>query len=178
MAAVTVKVNGFEYNLKGEEDEKYLKGIAEYVNSKIKELIEKNPKLNGSSAIVLAAINITDELFKGDIQYDNLTKEFKIIKGENIKLMNKISELKDPDNIIKNAKKEVESYKSQCEIMEEQFKKLKEQNKVLIDRNKEINYQLQSYKYRVLDMEKKYMDLQYKLVSAQAKDNVLLRNKK
>ena len=49
MIKVTVKINGKDYNLVGREDEKYLKDLAEYVNSRISEVKGKNPLLSFSS---------------------------------------------------------------------------------------------------------------------------------
>ena len=81
MSSVIVKINGIEYNLKGQEDEKYMKSVAEYVNTKIMELLDKNPKLNQPSATVLAAINISDELYKSDMEYEVLAEKYNSIKN-------------------------------------------------------------------------------------------------
>mgnify|MGYP000945613319 FL=1 len=64
MNVVSVRINGVEYNLKGEEQEEYLLKAAGYVDKKIKAVMEKNCMLNTSSAAVLSALNIVDDLFK------------------------------------------------------------------------------------------------------------------
>lgn len=190
MSSVVVKVNGIEYNLKGRENEEYLKGIAEYIDSKIQELCEKNPKLSYSAATVLAGINVADELFKSDLQCEKLEKECKSLKENHKKLEEEFNikvkeietlneKLKEMENInSKDLIKEVEDYKSQLDIMEEQYKKTKEQNKTLMSRNKEVNFQLNNYKYKVLDLEKKYMDINFKLAREKSGQNILLNTKK
>ena len=48
--------------------------IAQYVNSKIKQVHSRNSKLSPDKAAVLAAINIADELSKLQEEYDDLVK--------------------------------------------------------------------------------------------------------
>ena len=190
MNSVVVKVNGIEYNLKGKESEQYLKSIAEYIDTKIQELCEKNPKLSYSAATVLAGINVADELFKSDLEYEALEKEHKALKEEYLKLKNQCNDkLKEADDLQAKIKelegrsskdliKEVENYKAQFNIMEEQYKKTEELNKSLMNKNKEINFQLNNYRYKVLDLEKKYMDINFKLVREKNEQNVLLNTRK
>jgi Uncharacterized protein conserved in bacteria len=177
MSSVIVKINGIEYNLKGQEDEKYMKSVADYVNTKIMELLDKNPKLNQPSATVLAAINIADELYKSDIEYEALAEEYKEIKKENERLKNELLELNQAKDILEELREESEKHKLEGQEIEKEYKELREKNKVLFNRNKEINQQLHSYKYKVLDLEKKYMDIQFKLASEKGKENLLLKNK-
>ncbi|WP_238884832.1 cell division protein ZapA [Clostridium sp. YIM B02551] len=177
MSSVIVKINGIEYNLKGQEDEKYMKSVAEYVNTKIMELLDKNPKLNQPSATVLAAINISDELYKSDMEYEVLAEKYKRIKKENEQLKNEILELNQSKDILEELKKEAERQKLEGQEIEKEYKELRDKNKVLFNRNKEISQQLHNYKYKVLDLEKKYMDIQFKLASEKGKDNLLLKNK-
>ena len=41
MNVITVKINGLEYNLKGEESEEYLHKVAIYADKKIKGILDK-----------------------------------------------------------------------------------------------------------------------------------------
>lgn len=77
MNTVTVIINDVEYNLRGKEDEKYLLDVAAYVDTKIKEISGTNKKLSTSSAAVLTAVNIADELFKCDLEIGDITKKKK-----------------------------------------------------------------------------------------------------
>jgi cell division protein ZapA len=60
----TVKINGQEYVLAGEEPEEYMHEVAIYVDKKMSEIHRKYDKLSTSMVAVLAAVNIADELLK------------------------------------------------------------------------------------------------------------------
>ena len=60
-----VNIYGTEYPIKGTTDVEYIKKVAQYVDSKMKE-VNKNISIDSSLKVaILAALNITDELFKG-----------------------------------------------------------------------------------------------------------------
>ena len=88
MATVTVRINGMEYNLKGKEDEAYLKQLASYVEEKLQEILNKNNKLSVSAASVLTAINLADDSFKSKKETNNFLDDNETLKAE-IKVMNK-----------------------------------------------------------------------------------------
>lgn len=48
----------------GEEDENYIKNVAEFVDSKVREIVDQTKTISTLRAVILAAINISDELFK------------------------------------------------------------------------------------------------------------------
>nr|WP_278001134.1 cell division protein ZapA [Clostridium botulinum] len=80
MNIITVKINGVEYNLKGEEQEDYLHKVARYVDKKIADILDNNPKLSTSSASILTAINAVDDGLKKEEQIENLQLEIDKLK--------------------------------------------------------------------------------------------------
>ena len=60
----TVRINGHDYVLAGEEPEEYMHEVAIYVDKKMSEIHRKYDKLSTSMVAVLAAVNIADELLK------------------------------------------------------------------------------------------------------------------
>ena len=62
----TVKVNifGSEYPIKSEADPEYVKRVAKYVDRKMREISDKIDIRSTSKVAILAALNITDELFQ------------------------------------------------------------------------------------------------------------------
>ena len=60
----TVRINGQDYVLAGDEPEEYMHEVAIYVDKKMSEIHRKYDKLSTSMVAVLAAVNITDELLK------------------------------------------------------------------------------------------------------------------
>ncbi|WP_317411464.1 cell division protein ZapA, partial [Clostridium baratii] len=94
MVKVTVNINGVDYNLRGKESEEYLKDIASYVDERIKEVLGKNPVLSISQASVLAAVNITDELYKTDSEIRNIVGLKNNLEKEKATLFKTIEDLK------------------------------------------------------------------------------------
>ena len=59
-----VNIYGTEYPIKGTTDVEYIKRVAQYVDTKMRE-VNKNISIDSSLKVsILAALNITDELFK------------------------------------------------------------------------------------------------------------------
>ncbi len=59
-----VSIFGHEYTVKAPADSTYIKNIAEYVDTKMREVQEGMPDVQSTERIaILAAMNISDELF-------------------------------------------------------------------------------------------------------------------
>jgi len=67
-----VNIFGSQYALKVEQNEAYLKEVAEYVDQKMRE-IDRSQAINSNLKIaILAALNIADELFQSQQYRDRL----------------------------------------------------------------------------------------------------------
>jgi len=162
MNKVNIKINGMEYNLKGEEREEYLQKVALYVDTKLKNIMENNSKLSLSSAAVLTAVNSVDDLFKCDLAYKDLCEEielsekkqksqndeiedskkkFKNIEKNNNELKEKIKNI-NLEAIYKNHNLEIEkcnlAYKDICEEKQLSEKKQKSQKDEIEDSRKQL----------------------------------------
>ena len=104
MNTVTIKINGIEYNLKGRENEKYLLQIAEYVDGKVKDIMGNNKKLSSTAAATLVSLNIADELFKADMEIENLIKDRNTLEEKKIIFSERIKEIKSEYDKIINEK--------------------------------------------------------------------------
>jgi cell division protein ZapA len=91
---VLVKINGSEYTIIGEEAEDHLFLISRYLDRKIKETLSVNPKHSNTSAAVLTALMITDELFKFRKENTELKKVISEPEEKLKALSNEIEELK------------------------------------------------------------------------------------
>ena len=69
--SVIVNIFGEDYPIKGDTDNEYTKRIAGYLDKKMKEVADRLPTKTYSKVAVLAAMNITDELFKEKIDKEN-----------------------------------------------------------------------------------------------------------
>ncbi|MCH7618858.1 MAG: cell division protein ZapA [Candidatus Marinimicrobia bacterium] len=73
---VKVGIYGKEYTVKGQADSSYIESVAEYVDSKMKEVDANVPFESSLRVAILAAMNITDELFS--------QKSLKSVKNDDI----------------------------------------------------------------------------------------------
>jgi len=59
-----VEIFGERYTLRSSDAPEHLQRVAEYVDSKFRELVKQSPSLVPSKVAVLVSVNIADELFK------------------------------------------------------------------------------------------------------------------
>ncbi len=61
--SVKVNIYGTEYPVKGEAEAGYIEEVARYVDGKMKEVADSLSVKSTTKVAILAALNITDELF-------------------------------------------------------------------------------------------------------------------
>lgn len=62
--SIRVQIFGMEYSLKSDNSEEYVNEVAQYVDTKIRNLSENTTVKSQTKIAVLAALNIADELFR------------------------------------------------------------------------------------------------------------------
>lgn len=100
MNIITVKINGMEYNLRGEENNEYLQMIAQYVDNKINSIMLKNTKLSRPDATILAAINLGDEVFKNKESFERASENYKVLSREHKELISETQIMKRDYEVI------------------------------------------------------------------------------
>lgn len=90
---VTMNICGEEYTLVAEEAPSYMQRVAKYVDGKMSELTGA-AKISRNDAAVLAAVNITDELFKAQEAAENLRRQLKTYLDEANQAKSEASELR------------------------------------------------------------------------------------
>ena len=88
-----VTIDGQEYTLVAGEDTAYMKKVADHVDAKVRE-IRENGKISGNDAVILAALNISDEYFKQVEAAEALRGQIKTYLEEAKDLENQLSEAK------------------------------------------------------------------------------------
>ncbi len=87
---LTQTINGRMYTFVSEETPEYMEKLCAYVNENVTKVKQKNPTLLGERPIVLAALNICDELFKANIggkaMYEKAQKNYNELVAENKRL--------------------------------------------------------------------------------------------
>ncbi len=94
MNIITVKINGMEYNLRGEENNEYLQMVAQYIDNKINSLMIKNTKISRPDATILAAINLGDEVFKHKEAFERVNENYKLLSREHKELISETEMIK------------------------------------------------------------------------------------
>lgn len=175
---VYVRINGSEYTITGEEAEDYLFLISRFLDKKIRETLSANPKHSNTSAAVLAALTITDDLFKlrkenaelkdvikePEDKLEELSTEFEKIREAYINVCNeyesfkqKIDKEKDDVATLQNAYNELyENYMKKSEeydnLLNESLQ-FQEQNSTFEKEIAELNERLRELKDELLERE-------------------------
>lgn len=67
-----VTLAGQEFKINSEDSEAYIQSLAKYVNKSIQELQHEYPGLSVGNCVLLASLNMADELFKLRADYEAL----------------------------------------------------------------------------------------------------------
>jgi len=198
MNVVTIKINGVEYNLKGDEREEYLHMVASYVDKKIKNIMGNNDKLSTSSAAILTALNLGDDMFKSDSlckellskdeilakhdkelsrQLEDLKKQLNHMEDYNQELLNKCKSTEKNEHV-KTLEEQNAEMQQRLEIMQDTTKICIEENRKIKAENKEMKFTLQSYKYKIIDSQNKLIEYQISLAKQKKINNPLLTSNK
>lgn len=166
MNTVTIKINGIEYNLRGKENEAYLVNVAGYVDGKVKEIMNNNPRLSSTAVATLAALNIADELFKSDKEVDDYSKKYTSLEERHLTLRERLKEIKaETEGIIEDKDTEIEILK----LTEEELSKKIEVMELQCD-------EAQALKYKIEELEKenqKIKELEEEIVKIEFQNNTL-----
>ncbi|MFL0251696.1 cell division protein ZapA [Clostridium neuense] len=132
MNVITIKINGIEYSLRGEEKEEYLRTVEKYVDKKIKNIMENNEKLSTADAAILTALNVADDMFKTGYENDELVDQVEIYKKRESDLK---SELQKSKNEIEEIKK---NNQIECDKLNESLLKSNNEKNELLAEIKEL----------------------------------------
>ncbi len=72
--SVEVQILGQSYSIKTDADEAHIRALAMYLDKKLKEIYSTSPNINPLKALIISALNITDELFNMKMEQENLDK--------------------------------------------------------------------------------------------------------
>lgn len=203
MNIITVKINGMEYNLKGEENDEYLHMVAKFVDKRIRTLMENNSKLGSGDATILAALNMGDELLKNKESYERLSENYTKVANDNKVLISELEQMKKQieslENINKELKEQVENLSdnqdlrlkeemqkidSEMEVMTEVSNEIKSENekltmlnKKLAARNRELRSDICDKTRNIKELAKELDNKNEELIKEKLKKNPLLKIK-
>ncbi len=82
-SSIDVEIFGSVYHVRGEQDAKYLRQLADVVDGKMREISHHLPVVDSGKIAILAALNLADELLQCNNQQ----------QGERVAMMEKVEEL-------------------------------------------------------------------------------------
>ena len=141
---IVVNIAGMDYTLISDQDENQIEQIADYVDKKIKEI--DNDKLTRENQLVLASLNIADEMYKLLIKHKNLRKEAEEPIENYPKIKEAYEDLEEENQLIKD-----DFEKSKKDFMESMKK-----NKI----NKSKDENLQKLRENLISLQEENLDLQ------------------
>ena len=74
MRSIEVKILGQSYSIRTDDDEAYIKGLAQYVDEKLKEIYSIAPNITQGKAAIMAAFGIADEFFKLRMEQEDMDR--------------------------------------------------------------------------------------------------------
>jgi cell division protein ZapA len=74
MGSVEVVILGQKYTIKGDAPEEYIRKLASYVDTRLKEVNSSVPNAMPVKALILTSLNIADELFRMKTEQEKVTK--------------------------------------------------------------------------------------------------------
>lgn len=152
--AVTVKIANQDYTITGEEEKDYVLSLASHVDEQISIAMEKAPKINNVTPVVLASINIANQYFKEKEKNNELMKQLTegcvnkeefdernslLINEQNENIDKLFERIQQLDNIINEKNKEVYDAKKELEAKNAENEKLN----ALINQFQNDMYELQ-----------------------------------
>lgn len=121
---VIVRINGSEYTLMGEDSEDYLFSIANYVDKKVKEILQSNSKHSTTSAAILTSLTLADDLFKARREIEVHKSSMRVPEEKMKEFQREYEELK---LAYMGVCKEYEAFRQEQESNTEDINKLREE---------------------------------------------------
>lgn len=195
---VIVRINGAEYTLKGDESEDYLFSIANYLDKRMKELLHMNPKHSNTSAAILTALTVTDELFKAKREVEVLKRSIaepeerlSELRGEYRKLHDAYADLqREYESLMEmqnNFENEAATVKDEYNELygsymkkNDDFERLIRENAYLKEQNERLEKRLTETEDKISSLKDQLLENQIELVKSRKdlKDLKEIQNKK
>ena len=77
-----VMICGEDYTIRSDSSPDHTRAVAAYVDAKITEVLESAAVVESHKAAILAALQITDELFTARAEHEEMAEKMKLLSGE------------------------------------------------------------------------------------------------
>ncbi|MBR0359747.1 MAG: cell division protein ZapA [Clostridia bacterium] len=155
MNRINITINSRVYTVVAEEEEGYLKRLCDYVNEKVKLVINEGTHVMGEKPLVLAALNICDEYFKL-LDSTNPVQNISEIIAKNKQLEAELRELRKDGG---NAAEKIEELRSEAALAEKMFDETEEKVKFLEGQIRLMESRLKQQRGEFAIREKELLDM-------------------
>lgn len=122
---LNIYVAGQTFPIITNEEENYIKKLAETVDTKIKSIQNSNPKLNRDGCATVAALDYCDEKLKLNKDVKNLRKQIKDYLEDSEKLRNEVKKLERENEKLNNIINKNEAFTNKVQEKKEEINKSK-----------------------------------------------------
>lgn len=155
MNRINITINSRVYTVVANEEEGYLKRLCDYVNEKVKLVLNEGTHVMGEKPLVLAALNICDEYFKlldSTAPYENMSE----IIAKNKQLEAEIRELRKDSS---NAQEKIDELVSEAKLTEKMFDENEQKVKFLEGQISTLESRLKKQRSEFAIREKELLDM-------------------
>ncbi len=160
---ISVKIFGNEYVMLGNDSEEYVKGLAEKVDSIMKEIARSNSKYSPTMVAVLTALNLSDVLYKTQQELSETADKLEALQTEMQRPFEEVSMLTQELEAIKEQYSKMQGDYTRTQI---EFGKINREWVKAQDEMKDIKCELDVSKETITDLQNKLFDNQIELLKA------------
>ena len=164
---VQVEIAGMTFHVIGEDDESYVKALADEANERIREVESHNYRLNDVQVYILSLLNALDEKNKqarAQEAADALAGDSQGVKEklEEIDALNK--RLKENSNALEAKDNRIRESEARLKALDDEKKKLEREKAALTEEKEAAEEKLKAKDDKIRELEEKNYETQMRLV--------------
>ncbi|WP_054251330.1 cell division protein ZapA [Neofamilia massiliensis] len=174
---IRVEIDGINFTVSGNADEKYVRGLADFINNAIAENEKSKPYLSKLEGIILLSLNLKDQLEKEKAKYVDLESSMdSSYQAENLKKISILeSQIESLKKDLRDRDIDIKDYKSQAQTFD---RRLAGKDKIIEDLEGKLAEQKEKYDSYIedYDLMKNKLEIQESLNYDRNKEIITLKN--
>lgn len=174
---IRVEIDGINFTVSGNADEKYVRGLADFINNAIAENEKSKPYLSKLEGIILLSLNLKDQLEKEKAKYVDLESSMdSSYQAENLKKISILeSQIESLKKDLKDRDIDIKDYKSEAQTFD---RRLAGKDKIIEDLEGKLAEQKEKYDSYIedYDLMKNKLEIQESLNYDRNKEIITLKN--
>lgn len=174
---IRVEIDGINFTVSGNADEKYVRDLADFINAAILDNERSKPYLSKLEGIILLALNLKDQLEKEKAKYVDLEKSMdSSYQAENLKKISTLeSQIENLKKDLKDKDLDIKDYLSQAQTFD---RRLAGKDKIITDLEERLADQKEKYDSYLADFDlmKNKLEIQERLNYDRNKEIITLKN--